>query len=912
MPLPQTAERAYRRYAAALYHSALLRDPNPQRAGEAVIAAFRAIRWDDTTLDDQIEARLVASLPPRPRIRSGRVRPFAGLPPAFWELPPPTRLALGLRLMRGMATAHIAQALHLTLAETQNLVVDGLRALHGDVDALPEACRRCRAARLDDPAAERTHLLTCQACQATLPSWERLEQSLAEQLSRVVGSLPLPPVVDTALLAALASSGEVERQRPWQRPVVVQVGLIGIILLGLLTLVWPSRSATAPGRVTTAPTPAAIIDTARKAYTSVPTVAGILHRRWAIMLGQPQLNFQAEEWVDPQQPAHHRMQLMAGQTPMEWEMGDGQEYLTYMSGVAFSFCGGPPNGVQSHTGERNRWSMAAAEQSVMRTARWQHGAWATGLHYLDLAATADTIRSLGLSGSGSDTTLTITAAGHTISGTLLLRFDPLSHALREVRELRSNNGQTEERVPWRLLGSETIPESTALEHGLLITYPADTSPPLVDRSLPVVDRGCPLVGTDQAQSLPRLLTTPATGPLIGLPQLPPGLDHALIIGPGNPTIDDVVSSGAQLDFTNLESVYVGPAKRLVLLGEVIPPDSDQFVIAGPWRVHFLPQVLPTVMSAVLEPETVPNAATATNGTSANFTHIIAEGWTQSELLPVLATLRPLHIKDWMAAQEHFYEPLPLPPVLAAHAQALFGAVQIHPGQIHHQVIRETTRQAPFFATLPDPYHAPPQSWPSLRRAETWIEYGPDEAEHRALHIVNDMTGHVLTASWYDDQSWHSYDALTGSMISEQRQPGMLEPKLEAAVFAGTLNWHWTTRPDGSLQAEHAEDLASYATRSAGNTLGQSAPSIDNWTDDLSTTIGLARKSFDAQGNLVRQEILTNGGVTIGAAGGDVTLPITTVPISITINSQTVERNEWLPANAATIFDWSPPPGTREA
>ena len=154
-----TAERARARYADALYQSALLRDPDPDRAAQAVIAAFRRVDWANVPLDDRTEARLIQCLPPLPRVRLRRPPPIAPLPPPFWKLPPATRLALGLRLLRGLSTELIAEALGQPVDAVRTLLVEGIAASSDPPLELGEACRACLAARLDDPTAERGHLL---------------------------------------------------------------------------------------------------------------------------------------------------------------------------------------------------------------------------------------------------------------------------------------------------------------------------------------------------------------------------------------------------------------------------------------------------------------------------------------------------------------------------------------------------------------------------------------------------------------------------------------------------------------------------------------------------------------------------------------------------------------------------------
>src|SRR4051812_4588893 len=98
-------ERALQRYADTVYRLALLRDPRPRRAARATAGAFLSLPWQNLEMDDRLEGRLIAALPPLRRFRiGGRLPPISS---AFWRLSPSTRVALGLRLLRGYTTEQI-------------------------------------------------------------------------------------------------------------------------------------------------------------------------------------------------------------------------------------------------------------------------------------------------------------------------------------------------------------------------------------------------------------------------------------------------------------------------------------------------------------------------------------------------------------------------------------------------------------------------------------------------------------------------------------------------------------------------------------------------------------------------------------------------------------------------------------
>src|SRR4051794_21688838 len=114
-------ERALQRYADTVYRLALLRDPHPRRAAHATAAAFLSLPWQNLQMDDRLEGRLIAALPPLRRFRIGRR--LAPIPSAFWQLPPSTRVALGLRLLRGYTGEQIAPILGCTPDEAHQVLL---------------------------------------------------------------------------------------------------------------------------------------------------------------------------------------------------------------------------------------------------------------------------------------------------------------------------------------------------------------------------------------------------------------------------------------------------------------------------------------------------------------------------------------------------------------------------------------------------------------------------------------------------------------------------------------------------------------------------------------------------------------------------------------------------------------------
>lgn len=242
-----------------------------------------------------------------------------------------------------------------------------------------------------------------------------------------------------------------------------------------------------------------------------------------IWLATPALDLVADEWLDPQAPLHYRMQLVSGKQIKEWQTGDEAGHFTYQTSPDITgLACGPTVAVQAAPSSLVlRWTLDSAQLATTRAARWQSGPWAVGAHYLRLALDATSLRSLGTAGTGAAAALTLAAESDDIAGTLLLRLDPTTFTLREVQELRLNNGQTETTIPWRLTAQEPVANGKAV--GVL-------DPPLgsdlgnVQRG-PLLDAACPLLFAEQQLSLPKLLTSQIKVLLVGL-------DHRQPVSPG--------------------------------------------------------------------------------------------------------------------------------------------------------------------------------------------------------------------------------------------------------------------------------------------------------------------------------------------------------------------------------------------
>lgn len=907
----QTAERARTRYAHAIYRTALLRDPQPGRAADAVVAAFSSIDWASTALGEQIEARLVAALPPLKKFGNWRSRPLAPLPAAFWKLSPQSRVALGLYLLRGMATPLVAIALARPLAEAQTLVLDGIGRLSGErPDALPEECRRCRLLRLDDPFAERAHVLACDRCRTEIERWEQAASNLTAQLARAVGSQNLPRPVDEALSGLLVNEAVPPRVSSWRSPLLWQTSLVLLVLLLFLGL-WAGGSMRSErdmpatgskiesaGGATPAQTPRQRVEAARAAYLQVPQGDGIVHRSWEWTLDGPDVRFQADEWIDPSDPARHRMQVMRGQAVREWQVGDGESYLHYAGNISRWVCGPISSGEDRYGSQINVWQTSVIEQRSLRQARWQTARWSLGLRYLDIALQADALRSLGIAGSGDQAVLTLAAEDLSINGTLLLRLDSNTNELHEVRGLRANNGQTEARTYWKTVSMEVIPRDVAEQQGILMAYPGTVRPPQIIRTSPILDPACPLVAPEHTLSLPYVL---ALGlPLVGLPTMPPEIESAMVVSGAARGLAQ--RERIPTDEQPLHVVYLGPGKRLVFgSGPAMNLDEGPTVTAGPWAVQ-LEEVALGVWSGQMSLRSVASDELRVPSKPVS---VWADGWTHQELLELLGTARVLNLNDWADAPDRFWEPIALDADTRARLIRIVAANIPRLPSALHQVTLTMVRQAPFAALLADPYHRPAPPMPL--HAEHWLQWDDRGNLERMQLLVTDRTGELVRVRQLVNPSLYDYAADNNLLYISPRQPPQVQlPAAKALAALLETKWIWTTTSEGNDVASHTLPFTNSTTSASVSSQLAENWGYDPWVNDLDPAYRTFRYEFDADGLLLRSETLAI--LHVPPVADEAARYLATLPRgkSVVLQSTEFVTRSWhssLPDNA---FTWSTP------
>jgi hypothetical protein len=644
-------DRALSRYADRVYRVALLRDARPKHAERATIQAFQAVDWPNVNLDERLEGTLIAALP-RPGRTLRRIE-LAPLPARFWRLSDEARVALILRLSRGYSSAAIAAVIHRSPDHVRELVLDSLSALSGDNwREAPVACRTSRLARVDDAATERVHLLACETCRASAARASDVDADLATSIEAATANARLSRTAIEEIRASVLAQAAGPRSDIWRSPVLLSAIVAVAVAVVITALVVPRSTAQPLDQVPT--TAREVLAAAIERYGTPPPGSGVVHQRFEFNLREPRLALKAETWTDVSQPARHRMQLTSNNIVQEWQVGDGADQFRYLTTGTLQSCGRTyPGAARAQTTTINRWRMATDEQAAMRNSRWRFGPWAAGLRYMEQAHAADQLRSLGVAMENDVPVLTLAAEGPTINGTLLIRLDSNNGSLREVREVLVINGVTRAHVAWRLVSEETIDLADARRSGVLLSYPTPPRPAEVDRAAPVLDHACPLWGTEHAHSLMSTLQR-GSPTVIGLADVPAEIDRIYLAGPRR-------SPGSTEDVEYLRLNYVGPDKRLSIVAvpgltgpvtaAAIPTGS---IPVGNWVIDFRWADITGLRGYARPAPDVPGIRPPAFSFS-------AEGWTDEELLDLLASARPLVVDDLNAQRELIFDP-DAPPV----------------------------------------------------------------------------------------------------------------------------------------------------------------------------------------------------------------------------------------------------------
>ncbi|PDW03025.1 anti-sigma factor [Candidatus Viridilinea mediisalina] len=609
-PSPPNQDQSLALHADLLYRFALALTSDAQ-AAERVVRALAVTLppgpHDETTL-------LAALLQAARRYEQGRKgrrgpaqRPFA--PFNLHALTLEQRAALVAYLLLGFDSARLARLLDLPREAAQATLIDAVRALgpaagQALTDRVSGAeCQGVRHLSIDpvvgsrQSSAARGHLAACGHCRVFDQAWLAITQAVETVLRDALREQRMP----AGLLARLQKRQRKPRSWAWLRhtlaPAFVLVLIASLVLPGFLdepvSVVERSASAAAD--------PIAILDQALARHANPPQRNGIWYARYETLWYFAEDLFAplvAEVWLDPNNPARHRLQFSHrdGGAPYELQLGDGERRLNYALDIAYApaLYGGLPVHVRTGEPALSSQLLDATQQQQARDARLASGPWTLATTYLQQAREASDLRLLGRQRDERRTLQILSfsllsplgfpadsPAASNDRVTVLLAIDSDDGLLYRVTELVGPSSGTQvSRITWNLVaeewlvGSQQLREAFSIERAWTGLGSFSEVPPLPsaspDFALPLLHRSL--------LALPERLLEPGA-PALWLPsQPPPGVERALLVWP-NPQMGSLSQP--------LGLVYLGAQRRLILSFNHAAPLTSTAETLGPWQVSFV-------------------------------------------------------------------------------------------------------------------------------------------------------------------------------------------------------------------------------------------------------------------------------------------------------------------------------------
>jgi hypothetical protein len=833
-PPAELLERALAAHGDTLYRFALLMGGD-ERAAEALLRDLVAAQvgaWHEAAPPaPPDEAELLAGLAVAARAaearRTARRRPPPPPGPfALGRLPVDQRLALGLHLLLGYDAARSGRVLGVGQDAALAALTDAVRAVgpaagHSLPDRISgDLCLPVRAA-LTDPssgarhgAAVRGHLATCALCRSFDLAWSETLAAVEAQLRGALRERALPP----ALAARLIAMG-----RPARRSVspTLRRTLPALAVLALIAALVLPGFLRAPVRVVERDE-AAVVDPqqllarAIERQTTVPANRGpVWHARYETLWFFDQNIYApltAEIWLDPQNPARHRLQLTHadGGAPYELQLGNGRSRLYYALDATYApaLYGNLPTRARAEGPALLVERLDSEGQERARDERLATGPWSIAPSYLRQAQSAADLRVLGrqrdrgrtvqiLSFSGiSPLGLPPDAPGATAERvTVLLALDIEDGLLRSATELAGPVGAEQvSRVTWRLVDEQWLATGqqidAAFDVGRAWTGVGDFSETGVHQS---ADLAVPLIAANAVTDPARLFGDRSAAVSIWAPsRAPAGVDRALLLWSEAELYGGRPPQGI---------IYLGPGRRLVLAFNRSRPVEGEPVQAGDWSGDLRAGPTHRYSLNLSRP-----AGSADQG---EVVAVDAFGFTRDELLEVVESMRPFDLDSLLAQADLFHsgpgDPEARSLLLGAVALALppAGAALLIQG-------RQYTRHAPAGALRRDPYASPHYEG----RGETaLIDEWAFERDGPALftELLGTEGGSSLTQLYFGkDTAWryvqatdsgYRYGVIEVPMLF--RLPGVAQIALELLATDGQANpasdgpvsW-WSQEPSG--------------------------------------------------------------------------------------------------------------------
>ncbi|MGQ9926215.1 MAG: anti-sigma factor [Chloroflexaceae bacterium] len=674
-------EQTLAAYGDRLYHVALLAGGDERAAATLLLRATRELlnAWDErppTQLPAETEvlARIVtAARSAAPR--TARRGPQLVLPPfALHHLPLDQRLALGLHLLLGYNCTRTGQALGLEEAEARATLIAAMRALGPAAGtSLPdrvenEVCEDVRAALVDPLAGThrrgpvtRGHLAACALCRAFDRAWGEITRQVETALRAAFRERPLPATLRERLLA---------RARPPQLfgpglrlalpPLAVLALIAALVLPGFLR-----QPARVVERQEITPVDAsALVARALEHYGQAPDRGEVWYRRYETLWYFDDTTIaplRAEIWLDPRNPARHRLQLthVDGGAPYELQLGDGASRLYYaLDGLFAPALYGPlPTPARPGAPALLVEDLNAENQQRALVVRLTSGPWSIPLSYLRQAHNAANLRALGRQRDGAGNVQILSFTGVSPLGlpsdaaervTVLLAIDADTGLLHSATELAGPQGAAQtSRLTWRLIEERAVtPHEQVFSINRAWSGVGDFSEVGRHRS---ADLALPLIHRQFLGEPARLLAPPYNQTPVWMPATPPaGVERALLLwGDGN----------WQRRAPARALVYLGEGRQVILVFNTAAVIAGEELTIGPWNA--------TIRAGRGQRYTLTlnrSQANAQDRASVPGANLLldARGFTRDEVLALVANLQPFDAQTLAAHRALFAAASALP------------------------------------------------------------------------------------------------------------------------------------------------------------------------------------------------------------------------------------------------------------
>jgi len=742
---------ALARWGEPIFDLALLLTNDRATAESAVVAAFTRTFAGPPPAEP--ETALYKALvgtetrARRPFLRIPLRRRQDVLPRNVAQLAPSDRLLLGLWLLRHLDATQLAAV----VGQPAPIVTLRLATIITKIAGLQNEDGAATHLTLDDWLADQlglndeagNHLRMCLECRRLVDEWRAAINNITSQLRTTLKPYHLPYGVGDTVQAALNESQELVEVPWWHQRRVWLPSLLGGIALILLLLIvpWSSAPASSTGAALSAQE---LVQATLNAWTEEPS-SGTLHRQvWAI---DQRLRDPAPVITDVWQTAtgEHRVEAHNNQRLVEWQYADGRERFSYGADPLYSSCRwntAYPGHVERFNNGTLLFRVGLEDQKVALQERLLHGAYGLGYSALEQALVAGDLRSFGTRTEGDVSLVVLSYTDERTSPAeqVLLRIDPLSQQLYNVQRVALGASQTAARPVWRLQQRDEAP------NGVPQTLPDRRVSTMYDELL---DPGCPALRSEYLLSLRALLTVRWQGWYLPA-TMPQGLTRAALFAPN---AERVVNPGEQMVLPNDATVlFTGPDRWLSVSGAdwESSPDVTDLPQHGLWRVELSKQRAPSLWRATLR------LASAREITPS--VDLWANGWTEAELLEVIAAFEPFNGTTWLSLDEHFLDLQPLPTALKERLQQSFTALEPQPVGVQQSRSETTVRVEPLQNTLSDTYHVPAEvNHPQKIVIEQWAMYNNGRLmRYRMTHTLPDGTLYQALVRDETSFSWYNH------------------------------------------------------------------------------------------------------------------------------------------------------------